>query len=205
MSVFQGYDGELRLYSATTIHTATASAYMEVLFCNMDFTGPTSRGKTEEEMIMNRGQFDDNSHYIEGSEHPVFQPMTFTFGCRLADTVNTQALCDWLSGVTTVNGRTIYGWQYDSTNNWGGTTLQVCGHTEHLTPQFEDTSKNRYRVEVLWDGTNDLGYRYEEVYFRPGDVNVTESENAVGISVTGEIYGTVTRITAFSSASDIMR
>ena len=187
--IFQGKDGELRImdfgYNGT-------SSMMKVLFCEMDFDGPTSRPRTEEEMIMDRGNFDTNTHYIEKDDMPRYAPIPITFSCRLADTVNTRKLADWLSGATK--------------NLAGGTTPQLYSFKGKTTidgntlPDFvNNTAKYAYRVEVLWDGTNDLGYKYEEVYFTPGEQKITESADNTMLSVNGQVFGDVTRITAFTS------
>ena len=64
--IFQGKDGELRIMDFGYDGT---SSMMKVLFSEMDFDGPISRPRTEEELIMDRNQFDSNSHYIEKDEH----------------------------------------------------------------------------------------------------------------------------------------
>ena len=133
MTIFQGYDGELRLYEYGNGGT---SYYLEVLFCEMDFNGPISRGRNAERLMMDRGKFDSNSHYVQGTDDDIYAAMPFSFSCRLADTVNTQILVDWISGVTTV-GNAIGG----STviYSWGGNTDMYDRDNSAVScPNFSD-------------------------------------------------------------------
>ncbi len=187
---YQGINGVLHLAEFGNNGT---TRYLEILFCEMDFTGPTSRPRTEETLRMNRGTFDTVAHYIEGPEDPRYEPIPISFSARLADTVNTRVLSDWISGVTTISGTTrIYSWK-------GKTTID--GNT---LPDFVDnTAKQAYQFEILWDGTNDLGYQYNEVYMPPGEQTITESPDGLMLSINGQVYGGVTRITALASYTAI--
>jgi len=187
-TTFQGYDGEMRIIEHGVTSPTTSTGYLEILFCEMDFNGPISRPKRVETLILNRGRFDTDAHYIEGSDEDLFAPLTFTVSCRLADTVHTTVLHELISGVTKLSGVTqLYSWK--GLTKIGGVT----------TPPFKDTDKFAYRVELKWDGSTDYGFRYEEVYFQPGQQTVAESANAVMLNMTGLIYGDVTRISAFTS------
>lgn len=194
MTIFQGYDGELRLYDYGTGGT---SHYLEVLFCEMDFSGPVSRGRNEERLVMDRGKFDSNAHYVQGTDDDIYAAMPFSFSCRLADTVNTRVLADWIGGVTSI---TNAGGGATTLYSWGGLTdIKARDGSAVSVPNFTDAVKMRYRVECLWDGTNDYGTRYEEVYFNPNNQTITESPDGLMLNCNGQIYGDVTRITAFSS------
>jgi len=187
--IFQGKDGELRIMDFGFNGT---SSMMKVLFSEMDFDGPTSRPRTEEELIMDRNQFDSNTHYIEKDDQPRYAPIPVTFSCKVADTVNTRKLSDWVGGATKNlgSGTTPQLYTYKGKTTIDGNTL----------PNFvESTAKYAYKVEVLWDGTNDLGYQYNEVYFSPGEQKITESADNIMLSVNAQVYGDVTRIIAFSS------
>jgi len=202
--LLQGKDGELRIYEKGAIRGSDPSGttyWLEVLFCEMNFSGPTSRPRTAETLIMNRGQFDTDAHYVEGVDDPRYAPLPVTFSCKLADTVNTTMLMDWLTaegvgGVTVTNtasaSSVVYSWDGSSTID--GNTLA----------SFADPNKRSYRVEVLWDGSsNDLGYRWEEVCFKHGEQSISESADGLTLSVNGQCYGDVTRITAFYSGASI--
>ena len=186
--IFQGKDGELRL---SDMGVGGTTYYLAVLFSEMDFTGPTSRPRVEDSLIMDRGVFDSNAHYISGNDEPRYAPLPISFSCKLADTVNTRVLMDWISGVTKTAGTTqLY--------TMKGTTT-IDGNT---LPAFKDnTGKYAYQTEVLWDGSNDLGLRYQEVFFPPGQQTITESADGLTLAVNGMVYGDVTRITGFDAAT----
>jgi len=184
--ILQGKDGELRVSEQGT---GGVTYYLSVLFSEMNFSGPTSRPRVEDMLIMNRGVFDSDAHYISGNDEPRYAPLPISFGCKLADTVNAQVLTDWLSGVTKVGGTTqLY--------TMKGTTT-IDGNT---LPAFKDsTGKYTYQVEVLWDGTNDIGLRYSEVHFPPGQQTLAESADGLTLTANGQVYGGVSRISAFDT------
>lgn len=188
MTLFQGYDGELRLIefggSGTTY-------YKKVLFCGMDFSGPVKRGKAEETLTLDRGTMSSDAHYIKGSDETAYGPLPITFTARLADVKGSRVLSDWLSGVTTIEGTTIHGWPSGHTLFESTSAVSV--------PGFADSQKVRYRVEILWDGTTDYGLRYEEVYFKPETVTIAEAGDSLTISGAGDVHGDVSRITAFTA------
>ena len=139
--ILQGQDGELRLIefgSGTTY-------YLEVLFCEMDFSGPTSRPRAEETLVLDRNKADSNMHYTLGPDTPRYEPIPITFSARIDDTQgNSRVLSDWLSGVTIVGGTTTL-------NDWKGQT-SIDGNT---LPSFAASTVDRldpyaYRVEILW-------------------------------------------------------
>jgi len=183
--VFQGKDGELRI---SDFGISGATYYLSLLFSEMDFTGPTSRPRIDDSLIMDRGVFDTNAHYISGNDDPRYAPLPISFSCKLADTTNTRVLFDYISGVTKIAGTTqLYSWK--------GKSEGIDGNT---LPVFKDsTGKYAYQVQVLWDGTNDLGIGYSEVYFPPGQQTITESADGLTLSVNGMVYGGVSRILAF--------
>jgi len=184
--IFQGKDGELRINDHGLNGT---THYLEVLFCEMNFTGPTARPKTEETLIMNRGKMDTDAHYIDGDDAPIYAPIPISFSCRLADTSASTVALDWFSGVTTIRTKVLY--SRDGNAVWLGNTL----------PAFRDSSKQAYTIELLWDGTQDIGYQYDCVYFPPSEQTITESGDNLILSINGQVYGGVTRITAFNSGA----
>lgn len=186
--IFQGKDGELRIIEFGLSGT---TRYLKILFCEMNYDGPIARPRTEEKLIMDRGNFDTNAHYVEGNDEPRYAPIPLTFSCRLADTTNSKIVTEWIGGTTKISGVTqLYSFK-------GKTTID--GNT---LPDFvNNTAKYAYRVEVLWDGTNDLGFKNEEVYFTPQEQKVTESAEGLILSCNGQIYGDVTRITGFTAGT----
>jgi len=190
--ILQGIDGQLSIQEFGNNGTTYG---MQILFCEMDFSGPTTRPRTEETLVMNRGTFSTAAHYIEGSDDPRYAPVPITFSTRLADTTNTRILSDWVSGVTKLTGTTqLYSFK-------GKTTID--GNT---LPDFNDTTgKYAYRVEMLWNTAgSDLGYQYNEVHFPPGQQTISESPDGLMLSANGQCYGDTTRITAFYSGTSIL-
>jgi len=185
--LLQGKDGELRIAEFGLNGT---TRYLEVLFCEMNFSGPTSRPRTAETLIMNRGQFDTDAHYVEGVDDPRYAPLPVTFSCKLADTTNTRVLSDWISGVTKISGTTQL-YSFKSKTSIDGVAL----------PNFADnTAKYAYRLEIAWIASSTtLGYRYEEVYLPAGEQSISESADGLTLSVNGQCYGDVTRISSFST------
>jgi len=185
----QGQDGELRI---SDNGLTGVTHYLEVLFAEMDFTGPTSRPRTEENLIMNRNKFDSNAHYILGPDNPRYEPIPISFSCRISDTSKSWMLSDWLSGVTQItSGASVT--QLYSTK---GQSIGIDGNT---LPDFADSSKYAYNIEMLWDGDKNYGTSYPEVYFPPGEQTITESPDGLILSVNGQLYGDVTRVTAFAA------
>jgi hypothetical protein len=190
--IFKHKDGELRISDR---QSASTGYHIQVLFTDANLSFPTGRPKVEEILNTDRGNVDSNATYSEGPDTVITDPLPITVSARLDDTVNTSYLRDWLSGVTVINSHTLKTWK-------GNTTLTI-GSTDVSTPSFADGSKMAYRVEVLWDGSNDYGWRLDEVYFPPDQQTITESEDAVTISINGLIYGPISPITSFSSTSNI--
>jgi len=186
----QGQDGELRLYSRGAGGT---TYFLQVLFCEMDFTAPTSRPRTEENLQMNRNKFDTNAHYTLGPDNPRYEPIPISFSCRATDFMHFRSISDWLSGTSTPgSGATTL-------TSWKGHSAGIDGN---VLPEFSsiggDPQPMAYLTEILWDGSKDYGWRGQEVVFTPGETTVTESADGVVVSANGMIYGDVTRITAFA-------
>jgi hypothetical protein len=189
---FQGKDGKLRIQCGTT-------KYAEILFTDMNFTAPTARPRTDETLIMNRGRFDSDAHYVQSDDEPRYAPLDMSFSCRLADTINSRGIAQLFSGVSNLNtGGAASGTTRLYTMK--GTT-SIDGNT---LPEFNEnsggvTAKLAYHVEVLWDGVQDFGMKYNEVWFKPGQSTITESKDGLTLNVKGLIYGEVTRIWSFTA------
>ena len=197
--LYQGKDGELRIIGG--IYAGVTHYYQEVLFCEMDCSLPSSRPRTEESLKLNRGQMDSDAHYVEGPDDPIYAPIPVTFSARLADTYNTYALLDMISGLTQVANNaggttTIPSWD----DGPSGTTVSILGNS---LPKFADAGKTTYRLEVVWNtsaSASTLGFRLDNVYFTPGEQNLTESADGLILSCNGQIYGGVSRITDFTAS-----
>ncbi len=215
----QGKDGELRIYERGSVHAASdglssdgsTTTYLEVLFCEMDFTAATGKPRTEERLIMDRGNYDTESHYVEGDDSPRYAPGAMSFSCRLADTVDTRVLSDLLSAASdaVIAAGTTIGARLPIENAAGGVTYfsSFDGSTTidgNALSAFEDSKKFSFRIEMKWTGSNDLGYRFEEVHFPPGETTITESVDGLMLSANGQCYGDVTRILSFQSGTSII-
>ena len=194
MAIFQHRDGEMRIYSGTTIGSkATAAVYSEILFVNAGFNAPIARTRPSETLVMDRGVYTTNAEYRQGMDDEKLASLPLSFEFKCIDDVTTQYLIQMLSGTSslTVNGKSLRSSKGESA---------IDGVS---TPQFADSSKQAWDVEVLWDSTgtsgSTLGFKWREVFI-PGDqLIITEGEDEVVIAVAGLVYGDVSRITSFSS------
>ena len=198
MATFTGKKGELRIYEYGLSGT---TYYLKILFSEMNLTGPIARGHAEENMIMDRNTFDSNTHMVEGTDEPRVEGMPISWSCRIDDQSYSTSLIDWLSGVTAVanaaGGTTTI-------NTWKAKSAGIDGIT---LPIFSDTKKMAYMIECLFDATavgTDLGFRWQETYFPPQQQTVTESPDSVVMNCNGLVYGSVSRIVAFTSGASIL-
>jgi len=186
MAKFTNKKGKLRLYDSTA-----TPFYLELDFDKGDFSGPLGQPKTEEKLVLNRGNMDANAHYIEGSDEPIMEPVDVSFSCICEDTTITTYLLDWLEG-NTVNSNTIVTTKGDSQRNGA-----------NANPAFADSDKKCCNVEYRLDGSTDIVWHYNEVYFPIEECQISEGEEEVTLSLKGKWYGTVTRDTEFTSGTDV--
>ena len=192
--IFTEKDGELRIYDGTS--GGTHPFYMSLLFTNSDLSFPIARGRPEENLTLNRGNMDSNAHYSEGSDEPLLEPLPVTFSLSADDSVNTSYLADLLSGVTTINSKEL-------TSTKGTSAVTVSAGVTVTTPTFSDDQKVTYNAEIFWDGSTDLGFKLEEVFFDPKNQTVNEGADSVSVNANGMIYGQISRISAFTSGTTI--
>lgn len=192
--IFQHRDGELRIYSGATPGAAgktTRPKYLEVLFVNAGFSAPIKRPEVSETLVMDRGVYTADAEYKRGldDEKLVALPLSFTF--KMADTTMTTYFQRILQATSpcVINGKTCRSSKGESA---------ISGIS---TPDFADTAKMAWDVGVLWDGVIDQGFRWREVLWKESTIN--EGEDEVTITANGEVYGDVTRITAFWAGTTI--
>ena len=204
--IFQHRDGELRIYSGTTVSVtadvtktpiaskATAAMYMSMLFVNAGFSAPISRSKPIETLVMNRGVYDSNAEYRNGMDSEKMEPLPISWAIKTVDDTTTQYFIRMITGSSPlkVRNKVIRSTKGES---------KIDGVS---TPQFSDTSKLTLDVQVLWDGTSDLGFKWREVYFPGAQQTISESEDEVVLNINGMVYGDVTRITAFLAGTTIL-
>lgn len=203
MSNFQSYYikvGRLRLYSGNTV-----PYFFEVPFRGA-VTGPVDRARAGETLVLDRGRFTADSHYVSPPDDPLLNPLPFSCNFRLANTEPNFSKI--LTLIKTPGGAT--------TKNIGGrawasskATTQILnsdplGQVLATTPPFSDHEKHCVNVEVLWtdpQGIENKGFRWAEVYFPP-DRQVTEGVDVVTVDLSGEIYGAISHITSFTSGNE---
>jgi len=190
--VFTNRSGKIRIFDGT----ATAK-YLEVDFDAADFSGPIGRPRTEELLKLDRGRVTADAHYIEGPEDKIMEPLTISFGALLTDLTVTDYLLDWLeilNGATaTINGHTITTTKEDTQNDGSNNN-----------PPFADSGKLTCNVEIFFDGvTTDQGYQYNEVYFPLDQCTLSEGDDSIPVALSGLVYGTIGRISAFTSGDSI--
>ena len=186
MAKFTNRKGKLRLYDGTG-----TPFYLELEFDNGDFSGPIGIPKTDEILVLNRGVYDSNAHYIEGSDEKVMEPFDISFSCIVEDTTITTYLLDWLEG-NTVNSNTIVTTKADT---------QRARST--ASPAFSDSNKKCSNIEYILDGSTDICWHYNEVYFPLEEQSFSESDDGVTLSLKGKVYGTVVRNTENTSGTDV--
>lgn len=208
--ILQHRDGALRILSGGA-HKSTGVTniikYHEVLFVNAGFNAPIGRSRPTETIVMDRGVYDANAEYRKGMDSEKLEPLTLSWTFKLSDTTRTRVLVDLLrvsggsGGTGTTASNTTVACRVNGT--WFRSTKGESKIDGVSTPLFADPVKIAWDVQVLWDGTSDFGYKWREVYFPPSEQNISEGEEEVTISLSGLVYGDVTRITAFSSGARV--
>ena len=185
MSKYTAKEAKIRLYDGTG-----TPFYLELVL-DSDMSGPLGAPKTEENLVLNRGNMDSNAHYVEGPDDPMMEPVDVTFTVLAQDTAFFGYLLDWLEG-NTVNSNTIVttkeDTQRDGSNN---------------NPAFADSGKKCCNVEYKLDGDVDIVWHYNEVWFDLSQITFSEAEDGVSVSMTGKCYGTIVRDSAFTAGNDV--
>lgn len=193
MAKFTSKKGKIRLYDGT----ATAF-FLEIDFDSGDFSGSLGIPKVEEILVLNRGNSDADAHYVEGSDSAIMEPFGITFSAFVADNTQCMYLIDWLEamqdggGTPSVNSNTLVTTKEDTlrdgTNN---------------SPAFADSTKMTCNVEYLLDGSSNICWHYNEVWFSIDQQSISEAEDGVTVSLNGMVYGTVVRDTAFTAGATV--
>jgi len=192
--IWQNRDGELRIVEHGVSGT---TYYIEILFVDANLTGPIQRSRTEEVLYTDRGKADEHAGYREAPAASRLAPIPITFSCRTANTAHTNALTRLLSGATVIRGKTLY-----SRDGCGATSqlaIPQLGTWTTGLPGFADSGKTTYMIQVLWSGSavSNFGYAWDNVYFHPEEQTITESEDALTLSISGQCYGGVSRLVSF--------
>lgn len=227
---YQGRDGELHIIDNTNASATTNATPwgLKVRFSQMDFnTGFQAR--PDELTRLDRQKLTTDAHLQIGSEENLFTPVNATFSAVMSS-LETDALMQMVGidyaqlpgGATSAPGNS---WNVKGTptgnvglvstksrpltgsGRYSGGRIDGKGSAVAL-PNFADPKKVAVDVEVMWarrDSTQAFGYRLKEVHFAPGQQKIAESADFVTMTLTGMMYGEMTRITSFTTAMDILQ
>jgi len=192
--IFTNKPGLIRLYDS-----ASTPVYLQLKFDLGDANFPMGTPKTEEKLMLHRGNMNSDSHFVEGSDEPMMESVAVTFSLHLEDTSHTGYVLDWIDamndgGSTQVNSHTLETDQADTKRD--GTNDNVA---------FADSNKLTCKVEVIFDTSGtDMHWEISGVYFAADQQGVGEAEDAVTLSLNGMCYGTIVHDTsAFTEGTDV--
>lgn len=205
MAIFQHRDGQLRIYEhgrggiGGAGRTASGvTNYFEILFCDANLSAPIGRNFSEERIILDRGVFDSNAHYVQSNDAARLEPINLTFSCKLYDKSQSNLLGQMLSGSTVLVS--VGGVTYPLKSR-SGKGMLIPGLSKTIRPPafLASSGKIAFKIEVLYSGTSNYGYRWDEAFFNPGEQSMTEAEDSVTLNLNAKIFGGVTRIFSFHS------
>lgn len=187
--------------SATTSPTTDPEAnvlcpcdgqYHEVIFAQMDFSGPLGRPMTEEQLVLNRGEVDSHAHYKEGPDDKLCEPVEVGWSCLISathrDYVKTALECG-----------------DPDTANWSATGTSTKGDTKNdganANPSFADSNKKAVNIQVLFDDGSGfpIGLAYYECNFPLIDQGLAESPDQILLTCKGGCYGVIEKIHGFGN------
>lgn len=186
-------NAKIRLYDG-----AETPYYLELDLDPGDLSGPAGAPLTEEILVLDRGNMTADAHYIEGPDDKLMEPVPVTFSAVITDAAQTVYLLDWLAAMndnlaTTVNGNTLTSTIGDSQRN---------GAVNN--PAFADANKEVCNIEYLITMSGaDLGWKYMEVRFPMDQIQISEGDDAITVSLNGMCYGTITRLTGFTAGTSV--
>lgn len=192
--------GRLRFYSGNT-----PPYFFEVAFRG-SVTAPVSRARAGETLVLDRGRFTADAHYVSPPDDPLLNPLPFSCNFRLTN--QEPGFSKLITLIRPPGGsasKNIGGRAWTSTK--GTTQIQNAdplGQVLATTPQFSDSEKHTVNAELLWtdpQGISDRGFKWSELYFPP-DRQVTEGVDSVMVDLSGEIYGAISPITAFTAGTE---
>lgn len=186
-------DAKIRIYDG-----AGTPLYLELDLDRGDFAGPLGTPRNEEILVLDRGSMTANAHYIKGADDKIMEAVPVTFGVFVRDETQWVNLKNLLragsnGGSTQVNSHTLATTKQDTQRNGANNN-----------PAFADTNKLTFNVEYLvtMSGT-DWGMKYSEVFFPLESEQLSEAEDGIPLAISGQCYGTITDITAFTAGTDM--
>ena len=183
-------NARIRLYDSTA-----TPYYLEIDADVADFSGPIATPMTEEILDLDRGNMGAAAEYREGSDDAMMAPVPVTFSVYLRDATQTINLRNWLRAMwdglsTQVNSNSLESTETDSQRD--GATANAA---------FADANKSQCIIEYLitMSGT-DVGFRYNGCFPPPEQQTIAEAEDGIPLALNLMCYGTITDITAFTTA-----
>lgn len=199
---YQGRDGALRIYdgSGTALVGGGSGTpyYIEIPFENMDFTGPAAKPRPIDPIVVTAGGFVHKPTSDE-YERTFYEPLPFSFSCRVDDTINRVKLRDSLCNVDLKDPWTVGSNRWASTKGRG--SIIMPDGTFQGTKAFFDVKKVSIDMQLLFKNaaaSSSFGMNYEEIYTAPQEISVVETPDSIELQVRGLIYGDINAITAFS-------
>lgn len=193
---FSGRQGFLRLYDGT----ADTPRYLEIPFVLMNFSGPLGKPRSPDPIVTTVGGYfhaPTSPEYESGFYEPT--AINFTFWVNSADWTahraafsNIDMASPWRVGAHT--------WQTSK----GRGSIRLPDDSYKPTALFFDQNKKAVDVQVKWASTQAsgsiVGMRYDETYFSPQSLQLTESPDFVEIRVSGAlVYGNIEPIGDFTA------
>jgi hypothetical protein len=191
-NTYIGKDGTIRWYEST----APTPFYVEACYEQMDFSGPMGRPRADDILVLDRGKLSNKAHYVEAVDDAILEPVDISFSARLDDTEMRTRLREVLDldhpAAWTVDGDTWVTTKADSQLEPGDFSGDVT------LPAFADPVKRCTDLHVLWDsGSNDIGLKFQEVFWAPDQQTISEAEDSVIVNLTGRVFGLISSITEF--------
>lgn len=187
---FTGKDGTMRIYERQ-------GGYMEVSFKNMDFSGPIGRPKLEETLVLDRGQANCLSHYINGSDAVLFDPVpiTFSFVVETTSGVHNIPNVDGMYGSVVIEALKCRDGALANCvgNTWAGYGSSTKGFYQNIfgtdNPRFEAVARNDlFRIGTVTTSV------YNNPYTRVTD-------DAAGALGTNQASDMILRMTSGAAAN----
>lgn len=198
--VFSGRDAILRVYD----ETPNTPLYVVATFTG-DFSGPLGRARAEEVPQISQGKADADYHHIVLTDAAIFAPVEISFGGKLHQTDATDDLLIALS-----NPFDDATWQPGGTSTFVGVTTlgsvaNASGTSTTLKPPVDAvTAAALVNIEVLWAGDAGWGLKYAGCFFPPNQIEISKGDEAEStFQATGLCYGAISKITSFTTGTEI--
>jgi len=143
-------------------------------------------------LVLDRLKFDDNTHFVQGSDAAIAEALPMSFSFRAFDQRDGSQLLNWVTKHRTYRPDGTDGHLLSTRKGMSG-LLDYNGDYHH-TNDFTDTSKVCYDVEVKFaaaSGGSALTVKLHEVLFNQGDQTLNEGEDAVNVNLSGMVYGSI--------------